>query len=140
MGRALLVVLALSGPLACGRDEAPAQGGASLASVGATTPADATATREAPPSARPEDRPLPAAIATEPVVLTELPALCRDACDNALAVTLAELPTNASADMRRELERAVARDCAGRCLQRASAESARCVARAKTALELAACP
>ena len=46
---------------------------------------------------------------------------------------LAELPLQ-------ELRQALERDCPGRCLQRASTESARCGANAKTALELAACP
>jgi len=139
--RAPALALAISGWLACGRDEAPPSSFASpdtAATAGA--PAAPTPPEAPPPPTPPGEAHAPAALATEPLVLTELPALCRGACDNALAVTLAELPSDTSEEMRRDLQRAVARDCAGRCLQRASAESARCVARARTALELSACP
>ena len=76
----------------------------------------------------------------EPLVVTPLPELCRLACDNTQRLVLAELPSDTAQAMRDEVERAMAKDCPGRCLQRASLESARCIAQAKTALELAACP
>jgi hypothetical protein len=49
------------------------------------------------------------------------------------------LPTDA-VDMRSAISDAMSRDCARRCLERASLESARCIAAAKSALELARCP
>lgn len=128
--------LALLGAIACGRD-APPLGGEPTADVQTHDSAalvGGDATTSAPRDLVHGDG------RSEPVVVTELPGLCREACDNALAITLAELPENTSAEMKRDLERAVARDCAGRCLQRASLDSARCIARARTALELASCP
>lgn len=74
-----------------------------------------------------------------PVVVTPLPELCREACANTLRIVGGELPQEAAASVREELERALTAECPGRCLQRASVESARCIAAAKTALELAAC-
>lgn len=74
-----------------------------------------------------------------PVVVTQLPELCREACANTLRIVASELPQDAAASVREELERALTAECPGRCLQRASIESARCIAAAKTALELAAC-
>jgi hypothetical protein len=67
-------------------------------------------------------------------------ALCRSACENALTVTLAELPEATIASMRDELTRALRDDCPARCVAKASLESARCIANAKTALALASCP
>lgn len=66
--------------------------------------------------------------------------LCRSACENALSVTLAELPESAIASMRDELTRALKDDCPARCVAKASLESARCIASAKSALALASCP
>lgn len=66
--------------------------------------------------------------------------LCRSACENALAVTLAELPQTTIASMRDELTRALKDDCPTRCVAKASLESARCIASARTALALASCP
>ena len=66
--------------------------------------------------------------------------VCRAACDNALTVTLAELPEAAAPSKREELTRALREDCPARCLSKASLESARCIAGAKSALQLAACP
>lgn len=78
--------------------------------------------------------------AGEPSVVTPLPQLCREACANAHRLVLAELPVDTAKAMRDEVERALQRECPGRCLQRASIESARCFVGAKSALELAACP
>jgi hypothetical protein len=75
-----------------------------------------------------------------PSVLTPLPELCKEACANAHRLVEAELAADTAKAMREEVERALERDCPGRCLQRASLESARCIAGAKSALELAACP
>jgi len=72
-------------------------------------------------------------------IVTPLPELCRVACSNALKVVTAELPAGAGKAMREEIERAMVEDCPGRCLRKASMESARCIAAAKTALELATC-
>lgn len=66
--------------------------------------------------------------------------VCRLACDNALAVTLAELPDSAAPSMRDELTRALREECPSRCVAKSSLESARCIAAAKSALALAACP
>ncbi len=77
---------------------------------------------------------------SEPSVVTPLPQLCREACANASRLVLAELPVDSAQAMRDEVERALERECPGRCLQRASVESARCFVGAKSALELAACP
>jgi len=108
--------------------KAPPSEEASVAPPLTTTPApDASE----PPSA-PEPR--------EPSVVTELPELCRLACENALHLVLGELPEDTAKAMRDEVRQAMVRDCPGRCLQRASLESARCGANAKSALELAACP
>lgn len=93
------------------------------------TPAGPGAPTSAPQAA-PEPQP-------EPRIDTEL---CRSACENALAVTLGELPETAIASMRDELTRALRDDCPARCLAKASLESARCIASAKTALALASCP
>lgn len=76
----------------------------------------------------------------EPSVVTPLPELCRVACENTHRLVLAELPSDTAQAMRDEVARAMTNECPGRCLQRASLESARCIAQAKTALELAACP
>lgn len=125
--------LALLGAVACGRDAPPLESeptaDVQIHDSAALAGDDATSRDLSHGDGR-----------SEPVVVTELPGLCREACDNALAITLAELPESTSAEMKRDLERAVARDCAGRCLQRASLASARCIARARTALELASCP
>lgn len=77
---------------------------------------------------------------SEPSVLTPLPELCRQACANAHRLVLAELPADTAKAMRDEVGRALERECPGRCLQRASVESARCFVSAKSALELAVCP
>ena len=74
-----------------------------------------------------------------PSIVTPLPELCRDACANAHRLVLAELPADTAKAMREEVQRALERECPGRCLQRASLDSARCIASAKSALELAAC-
>jgi len=74
-----------------------------------------------------------------PSVVTPLPELCREACANAHRLVLAELPIDTAKAMREEVQRALERECPGRCLQRASLASARCIATAKSALELAAC-
>ena len=66
--------------------------------------------------------------------------LCKAACDNALRVTLAELPAETTGGMRGEITRALETTCPERCTARGSPMSVRCVAEAKTALELAACP
>lgn len=98
-------------------------------SMATPTPAGPGAPTSAPQAA-PEPQP-------EPRIDTEL---CRSACENALAVTLGELPETAIASMRDELTRALRDDCPARCLAKASLESARCIASAKTALALASCP
>lgn len=74
-----------------------------------------------------------------PSVVTPLPELCRQACANTLRILSAELPADAAPAMRAELERSLGAECHGRCLQRASIASARCIASATSALELAAC-
>lgn len=65
---------------------------------------------------------------------------CRAACQNALRLTLAELPDAASVRMREEITRTLEADCPTRCVAKGSVASVRCIAAAKTALELAACP
>lgn len=92
------------------------------------------------PTARPEGPGILTAPRPPPAVLTPLPELCRQACTNAQRLVEAELAADTAEAMRREVERSLARECPGRCLQRASLESARCIAGAKSALELAACP
>lgn len=74
-----------------------------------------------------------------PSIVTPLPELCREACANAHRLVLAELPADTAKAMREEVQRALERECPGRCMQRASLESARCIATAKSALELATC-
>lgn len=66
--------------------------------------------------------------------------VCASACQNALRVTLGELAADTSAAMRAEIERALKDDCPAQCLARGSLASVTCVAQARTALELAACP
>jgi len=65
---------------------------------------------------------------------------CRAACQNALRLTLGELPEATSVKMREEIARVMDDECPKRCLERGSLASVRCIADAKTALELAACP
>lgn len=74
-----------------------------------------------------------------PSVVTPLPELCRQACANTLRILSAELPADAAPSMHAELERSLGAECHGRCLQRASVASARCIASATSALELAEC-
>jgi len=74
-----------------------------------------------------------------PSIVTPLPELCREACANAHRLVLAELSADTAKAMREEVQRALERECPGRCMQRASLDSARCIATAKSALELAAC-
>ncbi len=77
---------------------------------------------------------------TPPTPTTLDPATCRAACDNALAVTLAELPDATAPSMREELKRVLDTECPSRCLAKASIESAHCIANARSALALASCP
>jgi len=65
---------------------------------------------------------------------------CKAACQNALHVTLAELPVETTEVMRAELVRVLETTCPSQCVARGSLASVRCVAQARTALELAACP
>ena len=67
-------------------------------------------------------------------------ASCKAACQNALRVTLAELPADSAAAMRGEITRALEDTCPSQCVAKGSIDSVRCVAEARTALELAACP
>lgn len=114
--------------------EEPADGDAlsdpGMATPAPTAPGTPTSAPGAPPAAQPDPPPAPQ-IDTE---------LCRSACENALTVTLGELPETAIASMRDELTRALRDDCPARCIAKASLESARCIASAKTALALASCP
>lgn len=135
-----LAVLTL---VACGRETPVPTDAPNVETLDLSRARDLDASASSTPPDAPPDPTSDAAppqAGREPLIVTELPELCRRACDNALALTLGELPADTSADMRRELERAVSRDCPGRCLQRASAESARCIAEARTTLALAACP
>jgi len=113
---------------------------AAVAAPEAESPADKTplASSEAPPS---PPTPSPAAPAAAPPPAPTLdPATCRAACDNALSVTLAELPDTTAPSMREELKRVLDTECPSRCLAKASVESAQCIANARSALALASCP
>ena len=65
---------------------------------------------------------------------------CEAACQNALRVTLAELPAGTAPAMEREIDKALREKCPSQCVDKGSVESVTCVAHAKTGLELAACP
>ncbi len=68
------------------------------------------------------------------------PALCAEACENAMKITLAELEGAEAGAMREQIEKTMGSTCQIRCLERASLDSARCIAAARNALELADCP
>lgn len=141
----LTLMLALCAMTACAKSEPPPR-------FAPPTPARAEADADPRPEAAEEADAGPANGPAVAPPITARPApgapeapsvddeLCRSACENALTVTLAELPETAIASMRDELTRALRDDCPARCVAKASLESARCIASARTALALASCP
>ncbi len=116
-------------------DEVRAEAATAVVSAGLGGGGPRSAAEIDPPVARDDE----GEGAREPSIVTPLPELCRQACINAQRLVELELSAETAPAMRQEIERALTRDCPGRCLQRASLESARCIATAKSALELAAC-
>lgn len=141
----LVLILAFSASSACARSEppprfappTPARAEADTDARGEALEDIDTGSAPGQPVAPPSPEELADAAPEAPVVDAEL---CRSACENALTVTLAELPETAIASMRDELTRALRDDCPTRCMAKASLESARCIATAKSALALASCP
>jgi len=106
--------------------------------AGVEPPIADTSPGDSPPGDPPGDPPDDSQAPPAPTAID--PAICRAACDNALSVTLTELPETTAASMREELKRVLETECPSRCLAKASVESAHCIATARSALALASCP
>lgn len=135
--RALLLTLAL---VACGKDERKA------ADVVERTRARIEAKDVSIEDVAPEVVEDTAVVATEVVTASDVPPttvtrqVCEAACQNALNLTLGELDPGTATAMRAEIEKALVEKCPTQCVERGSLSAVQCVAAAKTALELAACP
>ena len=162
-GAALLAVLVIGGLAASGCDRKPTgsekRSGPALntkASPEATSinPGDKTPlttdkaasipTTVAPkrsPAARkkPLAKPPVDAVASNSKVESVSAAACQKACANVLKISMADL-SSASPKVRGAIKKRVKVDCPKQCLQRGTKAAVKCLAKAKTAKELMACP
>ncbi len=147
-----LAAAALSTALAfgCGRAEPSADATPSAAVPPQTTPqASADAASATPPPAE-SDAGAPSTEEADAGHVAEAPPPaappqvgeeeCKAACDNALTITMRELPPDAKPEMRAEVERVLREDCPKRCREVGTKASVECITRARSAYDLVACP